>query len=227
MNLLTVIQARTASTRLPGKVLLQLGGKTILEHVVNRLRMCEQDLGTIIVATGPRGRDNDIADICDHLRIPCFRGPEQDVLSRYHMAAQKYEANNILRVTADCPLLDPTLVDQLILRQSSDITRIGVAPKGIGEEELISAPVLHAIWSCATKPYDREHVTTYTEGRVGYTVATIKTSDWLSAHRGLRFVLDTPDDLDHLEALHYYSDGSLFSLGTRDIIAVALEIAAT
>ncbi len=225
MDLLTVIQARTASTRLPGKVLLKLGDKTILEHVVDRLRMCEQDLGTIIVATGPRGRDNDIADICDHLRIDCFRGPEQDVLSRYHMAAQKYEANNILRVTADCPLLDPTLVDQLILRQSSDITRIGVAPKGIGEEELIAAPVLHAIWSCATKPYDREHVTTYTEGRVGYTVATIRTSDWLSAHRELRFVLDTPEDLERLQALYFHTDGHLFDLATREIIGAALAVA--
>ncbi len=225
MNLLTCIQARTASTRLPGKVLLQLGGKTILEHVVSRLRMCEQDLGTIIVATGPRGRDNDIADICDHLRIGCFRGPEQDVLSRYHMAAQKYEANNILRVTADCPLLDPTLVDRLIVQQAGDITRIGDAPKGIGEEELITAPTLHAIWQCATKPHDREHVTTYADGRTGYTIAYLATTDVLFDHRELRFVLDTPEDLERLQALYFHTDGRLFELTTSEIIDAALAVA--
>ncbi len=219
MTLLTVVQARTGSTRLPGKVLLKLGGHTILEHVIHRLTMCQEDLGQIIVATGSHGRDNPISEIANHCGLDCFRGAEHDVLHRFHTAATELQADHVLRVTADCPLLDPELVDLIVTEQAGDITRTAGAPKGIGEEELITSEALQRLWREVKLPGLREHVTAAAMPP-SYTITYLPVDDYLFDHQHHRYVLDTPEDWDRLRLLYSATD-NLFDMSSREIIELA------
>lgn len=220
MALLTIVQARTGSTRLPGKTLLRMGGATILGHVIARLRMSTEDLGQIVVATSVRGGDNAIQDECSRLEVECFRGPEHDVLRRFHNCASKYAATQILRVTADCPLLDPLLVDQLVRHQHPDVTRIAGAPKGVGEEELITAIALARMHEQAIDPYDREHVSTLADRDPAFHINYLHASDTLFDHRNLRLTLDTPEDWNHLKELWEASGRTLFAMSSDEMLGL-------
>lgn len=113
MNTLLIVQARMTSTRLPGKVLLPVLGKPLLEYQLERLRRVKKADG-IVIATTVNAADQPIVELCRRLDIPYYRGPEQDVLARYYEAAVHYGAEAVVRVTSDCPLIDPAVVDQVI-----------------------------------------------------------------------------------------------------------------
>ena len=109
-----IIQARTGSTRLPGKVLMKLDEKnTVLDYVINQLSFSKL-IDKMIIATTNLEQDDVIEDIANRLKIQCFRGDSDDVLDRYYQCAIKFEADNILRITSDCPLIDPEIVDKVI-----------------------------------------------------------------------------------------------------------------
>ena len=117
MNILTlgcIVQARIGSTRLPGKVLMKLDEKnTVLDYVINQLSFSKL-IDKMIIATTNLEQDDVIEDIANRLKIQCFRGDSDDVLDRYYQCAIKFEADNILRITSDCPLIDPEIVDKVI-----------------------------------------------------------------------------------------------------------------
>ena len=113
MTNLIIIQARMASSRLPGKILMKLEGKSILEHVVNSLKFSKFS-NKIIVATTTNQIDDKIKDICNDLGVDCFRGSSDDVLNRYYECAKLFQGDIIVRITCDNPLIDPTLVDEAI-----------------------------------------------------------------------------------------------------------------
>src|SRR5438105_4757601 len=101
------------SARLPGKVLMDLGGTTVLARVVRRLRRAARVDG-VVVATSTAAVDDAIVRECERLKVSCFRGSEEDVLDRYYKAAQEYRATAVVRITADCPLIDPELIDDTV-----------------------------------------------------------------------------------------------------------------
>ncbi len=113
MTNLIIIQARMGSSRLPGKVLMKLKGKSILEHVVNSLKFSKLS-NKIIVATTTNQIDDVIETLCNDLNVDCFRGSPDDVLNRYFECAKLYQGNIVVRITCDNPLIDPTLVDEAI-----------------------------------------------------------------------------------------------------------------
>lgn len=113
MTNLIIIQARMDSSRLPGKILMQLEGKSILEHVVNSLKFSKL-CNKIIVATTINETDDSIETLCNELNVYCFRGSSDDVLNRYYECAKLYQGDLIVRITCDNPLIDPTLVDEAI-----------------------------------------------------------------------------------------------------------------
>lgn len=164
-NTSVIIQARVGSTRLPGKVLKDLCGKPILWHVWNRLSHSKK-VDEIIIATTTLPEDDLIKSFCEQYSIPFYRGSTNDVLSRYYEAAEKYNADTIIRVTADCPVIDPTIIDHVINSyrteqvdyMSNGMTR--TFPRGL-DTEIFSFRILELAHKQAILEYEREHVTPY------------------------------------------------------------------
>ena len=112
-NIVAIIQARINSSRFNGKVLKKIKGKSILEIIVSRLRN-SKNLSNIVVATSKNKNDKKIVDLCNKIKIDSFQGSEFNVLKRYYDAAKKYNAKHIVRITADCPFVDPSILDKMI-----------------------------------------------------------------------------------------------------------------
>ncbi|MDE1145390.1 MAG: glycosyltransferase family protein [Azospirillaceae bacterium] len=161
-----ITQARMGSTRLPGKVLLTVAGRPLLAHQVARLRRAAL-VDEVVVATSDGPADDAIASLCRRLGVACFRGSEHDVLDRFYRAAVAYNADVAVRVTGDCPLIDPGLIDQLLtlfLASDPPLDHAAVDivhyPRGL-DAEAISMPALQTAWREATAAFEREHVTPY------------------------------------------------------------------
>ncbi len=165
MKTTAIIQARMGSTRLPGKVLMDLGGATVLGRVVRRLGSAKR-LDQIVVATTTARPDDAI--VCESARLgtSCFRGSEADVLDRYYQAARHARAGVVVRITSDCPLIEPELVDQTIqaffeqdVHYASNV-RPRSFPRGL-DAEVFAMAALDRAWREAGAAYQREHVTPY------------------------------------------------------------------
>ena len=113
MKLITIIQARYESKRLPGKVLKKYKDITFLELLINRLRK-SKFIKKIIVATSKDISNQEIKKVCKKLNIFCFQGSEEDVIDRYYKVACSFKSKNIIRITADCPIIDPKIIDQVV-----------------------------------------------------------------------------------------------------------------
>ena len=169
MKMVAIIQARMGSTRLPGKVLKEVARKPMLEHVINSLKQAKT-LNEIMVATSVNERDRPIIELSKRLGVGCFAGSEEDVLDRFLEAAEQVRADVIVRVTSDCPLIDPNTVDKIVrchLQSNVDYTRTLIDasnsksfPRGL-DTEVFSVKVLRRVHKLANKPYEREHVTIF------------------------------------------------------------------
>ena len=174
MNTVAIIHARMGSTRLPGKVLMPVLDKPLLWHIVNRLRHV-QNIFNIIIATSNQTQDTEIREFCIHYDIPVFSGDEHDVLDRFYQAAKEHDATEVIRITGDCPLIDPGVITELIrVFRSQKLDFCGVAtgagvaaehginrfPDGL-DAEIMKYKVLKKAWDEARLPYEREHVTPY------------------------------------------------------------------
>lgn len=169
MNIYAIIQARFSSSRLPGKVLLDLGGKPMLQWVVERARQA-RSLNGVAVATTVDPSDDALADFCAGQDIPFTRGNLHDVLDRYYQAARAHQADVIVRLTADCPLLDPQVLDatvQALLQSEADFAANRLPPPWwrsfpIGlDVEVVRFTALERAWRQADQPFQREHVLPY------------------------------------------------------------------
>jgi len=168
MNIICVVQARTTSKRLPNKVLLNLPygrNKTVLEQVIQRVSNSKY-IKKIIVATTVNKEDDKIQEICSKVSVDCYRGSEEDVLSRYYEVAMKEKADHIVRITSDCPCIDYEIIDDLIelhIKNNNDFSsnnQIHSFPHGM-DCEIVSYPVLLEAFKNSTKKYEREHVMPY------------------------------------------------------------------
>src|SRR5664279_6083104 len=163
MRINAVIQARTGSTRLPGKVLEDLGGHPVLEWVVRAAQAATQ-IDRVIVATSSLAGDDVVADLADSLGVAVVRGSEDDVLTRFVAALDAHPCDAIVRLTADCPLLDPTLIDAVAGAWAASPSHDYVStvlvrclPRGM-DVELVTAGALRAVDRAAVG-HDRIHVT--------------------------------------------------------------------
>lgn len=163
MKILTIIQARMGSTRLNGKVLMKLGNSTALDYVVRRCKMI-QGVDRVVVATSDLEIDRPIEEWCKYNNVDCVRGSESDVLSRFIKVVKTFEADYIIRVTADCPFVDYEMAQdmiQLVRENQVDVIDVkGDLPRGV-EVELISTKALKRIDKITTENKHREHVTYY------------------------------------------------------------------
>ena len=165
MKLIAIVQARMSSTRLPNKVLLPLNGVPVLEHIHKRLCACKK-LEEIIIATSIHHSDNILAEWCKKKNIKFFRGDLNDVLDRYYKVALKYKADSILRVTGDCPLIDPNVINELIKYyyegDYDTYSLSGEFPDGL-DCQIFSFKAIEIAWKNAKLQSEREHVGPYIE----------------------------------------------------------------
>lgn len=192
------------STRLPGKVLMEVAGQTMLSQVVTRLRRAHH-LGEVLVATTDQPADDAIVAECRKIAVKVSRGDQLDVLDRYYRAAQLIKAEVVVRITSDCPLIDPGLTDQIItsfLEGRPDYasnTLVRRYPRGL-DTEVMSFDALARAWRKAQKPYEREHVTPYIyEHPEEFKLLPVTSEVDYSHHR---WTVDTPEDLDFVRAVY-------------------------
>ena len=199
-----VVQARMSSTRLPGKVLADLGGRPVLEWVVSRLRD-SAELADVAVATSGDPGDDPVADAAQELGARVVRGPLDDVLGRYAIAARGLGAEGLVRITADCPLIDPAVVDEVVAEWragDADYVANVIEPRtypGGMDTEVVSTEALLAADAEATDGYEREHVTPFVRSRPERFSQQAVTLDPPQAD--VRLTLDTPEDLERLRAV--------------------------
>lgn len=223
-----IIQARMGSSRFPGKMLSLLGGIHLLEWVVRRL-LRTTTLAQIVLATSDNANDDVLAELATSLGIAVFRGSEADVLNRFIGAAKMASADNIVRICADNPFIDPIEVDRLVnhfANASCDYAcnhqdRLGSNyADGFGAE-ILSAASLNKIAAKTLEPRYREHATLYLWDHASeYTLTAVEAPTEL-AFPELRFDVDTPDDLANLEVL--VRAGVAIETPARDIIRIAQE----
>jgi len=158
-----IIQARMSSSRLPEKVMKPLGGKPIIAQIYRRLKQC-RTLNQIILATSLNDEDSPIAELSQQIGIECYRGSLNDVLDRFYQAATKAKASSIVRITADCPVIDPVVVDAVVtgaLAGGFDYYNlVGEFPDGL-DVEVLKYQALKRAWHEASLPSEREHVGPY------------------------------------------------------------------
>lgn len=209
MKTVAIIQARMGSTRLPGKVMRTLCGKTILGHVLARVKAAKR-LDTIVVATTAAEADRDIVEECRRWGVLSFRGSEEDVLARYHGAAMASHAETIVRITSDCPLYDPTLLDDMLIafaaarRQNPPVdylsnTQRRTYPRGL-DTEIFTFAALDRAWHETAQPHEREHVTPYFYQHPER--FRLQSYEAAEDHSGLRWTLDTPEDWEFVTAVY-------------------------
>jgi len=215
MKIVAIVQARMGSTRLPGKVMMDLLGEPVLVRDVNRLRRSEL-LDEVVIATTTMPADDHIVSLCKERGWPYFRGDENDVLDRYYQAARTCNADVIVRVTSDCPMIDPEIVDRVI-QSFLDIPDIDYVsntlsprtfPRGL-DTEVMTFEALERAWMEDTDPKLREHVTPfiYRNPELFCVHAFVNETD-LSDHR---WTLDTPEDFAFIQAVYEHFGNDEFT----------------
>lgn len=197
MRVVAIIQARTGSMRLPGKVLQDIAGRTMLARVIQRSQRATM-LDEVVVATTACSDDDAVVAECQRLGVRWFRGNECDVLDRYYLAAEACRAEVVVRITSDCPLIDPSVVDLVVkayIRENPDYASNVLDrtyPRGL-DNEAFAFDGLARAWCEAQNPYQRVHVTPYFyEHPELFRLLSVKHVRNLSEHR---WTVDAPDDM--------------------------------
>jgi len=209
LKVAAIIQARMGSTRLPGKVLMDISGATMLARVVSRLRRSKL-IQELRVATTDQPDDDAIVAECRRCSVAVARGDQNDVLDRYFRAAQLAKADIVVRITSDCPLIDAEIADKTIaafLKERPDYASNVLArtyPRGL-DTEVISFAALSRAWQEAGKLYEREHVTPYIlEHPAEFRLVSVTGDEDYSGHR---WTVDTREDLEFVRSVYSRLDG--------------------
>lgn len=206
MKIVAIVQARMGSERLPGKVLAPIGRAPMLAHVVDRVRACGA-IDEVVVATGDGEADDAVAAACAILDVACWRGSPHDVLARYAGAAAAHRADVVVRLTADCPLLDPAVIGRVVTALTAGPPRgdyasntiVRTYPRGLDVEALWRT-TLDLVDREAVAPAHREHVTAFVHDHPErFTRVSVEAG--LDAS-DLRLTVDTAADLELVRRIH-------------------------
>ncbi|WP_251128071.1 glycosyltransferase family protein [Exiguobacterium sp. s48] len=207
MKTVAIIQARMGSTRLPGKVLMKLQNRTVLDHVITRVKQAKL-IDEIIVATTTLSEDDALSEEAKRYGVRVYRGSSANVLSRYYEAAREAKADVVIRITSDCPLIDPFIIDHVIQQYHDTtnhlVTNVGTKPsertfpRGL-DVEVFSFESLFAAYHHATKDYEQEHVTPLIYEQHQHKVSCYDNETNYSQHR---WTLDTPEDLKLISEIY-------------------------
>ncbi len=219
------VQARMGSSRLPGKVLMEAAGKPLLTHLFDRLRRAES-LDGLYVITSILGQDDPIADWADEHGIEAYRGSEDDVLDRYYQAARFFGADHIVRVTADCPIIDPAIVDHAVALAREEaggfdlLTNCYTISFTDGMDvDVIPLQSLECAWTQATTKFQREHVVPFFWETEGQRVHNFESGiNYFHTHR---WTLDYAEDYELLKAMIEAFPGHEASFTLQDALDFA------
>ncbi|MCR4336944.1 MAG: glycosyltransferase family protein [Candidatus Omnitrophica bacterium] len=216
MKACAIIQSRMGSSRLPGKVLLPLADKPVLEHVIRRVQQAKT-IQDVILATTEKDEDTPLVELAIRCGAKVYRGSENDVLDRYYQAAQKFKAKTVVRITADCPVIDPKLIDQIVTQYFQvkvdycSNTLVETFPNG-EDIEVFSSQALEKAWKEARLSSEREHVTPYLKkNKEQFKVISFEGKSNLSDKR---WTLDEDKDYRFLQILfdHLYVKNPYFGM---------------
>jgi spore coat polysaccharide biosynthesis protein SpsF len=215
-DVIAIVQARMGSTRLPGKVLLDLAGKPMLVRDIERVQRAKR-IDDIIIATTTKPADDKIILLCREYGWNYFRGSEDDVLDRYYLAAREFLGKTIVRITSDCPLIEPAIVDHLVdtfISAEPDIDYVSncfparTYPRGL-DTEVMSFSALERCWKEDTNPLFREHVTEYLLHNADQFKILEVNNDTDLSH--MRWTVDTPEDFDFVSKVYHHFGETRFS----------------
>lgn len=200
MNIVTVIQARISSTRLPGKVLLPILGKPLLSRMVERV-MKANLTGTLVVATSTNSEDDQIEELCLRTNLNCYRGHLTDLIDRHYQVARIYNADAIVKIPSDCPLIDHHIIDRVIRyyidnEELDYVSNLHPATYPDGNDvEIFSFESLEYAWNNATKNFQREHTTPFIwENNDIFNIGNVEWETGLDMSGSLRFTIDYEED---------------------------------
>ena len=215
-----IIQARMGSTRLPGKILMKLNGINVLECLLKQISS-SMKLDGVILATTLNKEDDKVVTFAKNNSLDYFRGDSNDVLDRFYQCAKKYSLENIVRITSDCPLIDPQIIDKTIsLFLSNKFDYVNnfferTFPFGT-EVEVFSFSTLEKVWRDAKKNSEREHVTTYIYDNPDiFSIGYIKNNENLSK---LHWAIDRIEDLKFVQKI--YEKNSNHPILLNDILEI-------
>jgi spore coat polysaccharide biosynthesis protein SpsF len=225
LNIVTVIQARTGSSRLPKKILLPLAGKPLLFRMYERVATSYLK-GTIVIATTTDKSDDVVADICNQYSINCFRGHVIDLLDRHYKAAKLYNADAVIKIPSDCPIIDPKIIDRVIKYFIDNYDQFDFVsnlhpptyPDG-NDVEIMSFKSLEDAWINAKKDFEREHTTPYLwENPDKFKIGNIEWETGLDYSMTHRFTIDYQKDYNFLKSIYdeLYPEKNKFTL--QDIL---------
>lgn len=208
MNIVTVVQARVSSTRLPGKVLLPILGKPLLLLMIERIQKAKL-IGNVVVATSVNPDDDVIENLCIENSIYCFRGHLTDLLDRHYQVAKKLNADAVVKIPSDCPLIDPTIIDKVLNFFIENVEYDYVSnlhpatyPDG-NDVEIFSFQALEKAWRKATKNYEREHTTPFFwENSNVFKVGNVSWEKGLDYSSTLRFTIDYKEDYEFIKKVY-------------------------
>lgn len=227
MKIVAIIQARMGSSRLPGKVLKKVMGKTLLEYQLERVRRSTL-IDEIIIATSEKEQDNVIVELGEKFGVKIYRGSENDVLSRYYEAAVQCKADIVVRLTSDCPLIDSAVIDEVIglyLERSTEIdyasnTLERTFPRGL-DTEVFSIEALQKAHNQALLERDREHVTSYIyTNQSEFQLDNVTCEPNFGSHR---WTVDTQEDFELIKRVLEFLYPSNPTFNMQDVIAVLNE----
>ena len=219
MKLITIIQARLNSARFPAKVIKKYKQKTLLEILIKRLKKSKK-IKDIVVATSKDTSNEVIKKLCNKLEVICYQGSEKDVIDRYYQVAKLYKSQNIIRITADCPLIYPKIIDSLInnfFQKRVDYatnTMPPTFPDGM-DVEIFSINSLKQAWKSSRKNIRlREHVTTYIRENKNFKKFNLK---YKKDYSFLRITIDYPEDLIVIKNI-LKNFKNIYNFGIDDLI---------
>lgn len=220
-GIVTVIQARTGSTRLPNKILRPLAGKPLLLRMIERVAAAKL-VGRVVVATTREPADDPLVELCRAEGVSCYRGDTDDLLDRHYQVGKLYEATTVIKIPSDCPLIDPRVIDRVITYYLDKpgaydfVSNLHPATYPDGNDvEIMTMGALETIWREARRPLEREHTTPYLwENPDRFRIGNVTWETGLDYSMSHRWTIDYEEDYQFIAAVFdaLYSDSCPFSL---------------
>ena len=227
-KIVTVIQARSGSTRLPGKVMMDILGLPLLLRMVERVQRSAL-AGTIVIATTVESSDDIIEELCQKEGLLCYRGSSEDLLDRHYQAGLLYGADAVVKIPSDCPLIDPIVIDKVLqyyLDHNFDfVSNLHPATYPDGNDvEVMSMPAITRAWQDATLKMEREHTTPYIwEHPELFTVGSVLWETGLDYSMSHRWTIDYPEDFEFIRTVYEHLYPTNPSFGIAEILKLTEE----